>query len=90
MQIQYIDTTRSQVLNLGASAVTTSTAIPQASFRMISQVGCHILVGTGTASTSDFYVTAGVITPDIKCTVGQVVSVLNATATADAKVTIFY
>lgn len=80
-----------QVLNLGANAVSTSTAIGSLSVRISSQVGVHVAVGSNpVVSTSSLYVPAGMTSMPISITQNHKIAVLNATATADAKVSIIY
>ena len=79
----------SQTLTLGANAVSTSTAIEALNIRISSQVGIHIAIGTApTVTTSSIYLPAG-ISPAISIAMNSQIGVLNATSTADAKVTIF-
>jgi len=86
-----LSTNKSQVLTLGANASSSSTAIQSLNIQIMSQVGCHIAIGDSpTATTSTAYIPAGVVTPRIAIGMGQRVNVLNATATANAKVSIFY
>ena len=86
-----LNLTNSQTLTLGANAAATSAIIPQLRFRLMPQVNCHIAIGTGpTATTSSVFVCGGQISPEFDIPMNNKVSVLNATSTADAKVTIFY
>ena len=88
--LNILSTNNSQTLNLGANAAVTSAVIPALSFKISSQVGVHIAIGTApTATTSSVYIAAG-HSPEIAIPMNNKVSVLNATATADAKVTVFY
>ena len=85
------DPNYSQVLTLAANNTATTTAIPNPRFKVMSQVGIHLAVGSApTATTSSFYVPPDTLTDSITIGIGQKVNVLNATSTANAKVTIYY